>query len=40
MGFQPMIEGDDLRRRVRLGKTKFRQLGNLLILPPENARFR
>jgi len=26
-----MIEGDDYQRRVRCGKTKFRQLDNLLI---------
>jgi len=39
MGFEPMIEGDDLRRRVRLGKTKFRQLDNLLNLPAKYPRF-
>jgi hypothetical protein len=32
-GFQPMIEGVDHKRRVRFGKTKFRQLDNLLNLP-------
>ncbi len=31
MGFQPTIEGDDLQRRVRFGKTKFRHTDNLLI---------
>ncbi|HEY8746475.1 MAG TPA: hypothetical protein VIM11_00775, partial [Tepidisphaeraceae bacterium] len=35
----PMIEGDDLRRRVRSGKTKLRLLDNLLNLPRKNARF-
>ncbi len=38
-GFQPMIEGDDRQRRVRFGNTNFRQLDNLLNLPPGNARF-
>ena len=30
-GFQPMDRGDDLQRRVRFGKTKFRHTDNLLI---------
>jgi hypothetical protein len=38
-GFQPMTEGHDHQRRVRFGNTNSRQLGNLLNLSPENARF-
>jgi hypothetical protein len=35
---QPMIEGDDIKRRVRFGKTRFRQLDNLLYCRGDNAR--
>jgi hypothetical protein len=37
MGFQPMIGGDGENRLVRFGKTKFRQLDNLLTLPPRKC---